>query len=226
MRVTRALKRRNVPAPLGGRGKRGPARTMPATNYTQPTRTAENKSMTTTPPVTGIPRQILTGGAFTLLVAALLLALPASIEAQPKVLVLSKLSVEVTEEGAQSPINNTDTYMVGLNTQPTGPVTVTVASSDPKAAKVHTGSDVESDSIELSFNTQFGNASGNWNTPYTVTVTGQPDDIDNEGDGRFPTITHTPRGGGFGTDKILFVVVHDDTDAASLDLPRSCPPAC
>ena len=198
---------------------------MPATNYTQPTRTAENKSMTTTPPVTGIPRQILTGGAFTLLVAALLLALPASIEAQPKVLVLSKLSVEVTEEGTQSPINNTDTYMVGLNTQPTGPVTVTVASSDPKAAKVHTGLDVASDSIELSFNTQFGDASGNWNTSYTVTVTGQPDDIDNEGDGRFPTVTHTPMGGGFGTAKILFVVVHDDTDAASLDLPRSCPPA-
>ena len=187
------------------------------TNYTQPTRTAENKSMTASA-VMGIPRQILAGGAFSLLVAALLLALPASTEAQApaKVLVLSKLSVEVTENN-----ENKNTYTVGLNTQPTGPVTVTVASTDPKAAKVSIDPGDPSDSVELSFNTRFGDSEGTWNWLYTVTVTGVDDDVDNSGDGRFPTITHSPSGGGFSTDKTLFVVVHDDEDDAGV-LLRDC----
>ena len=45
-----------------------------ATNYTQPARAAENRSMTT-PPVTGIPRRRLTGAAGTLLAFALLLGI-------------------------------------------------------------------------------------------------------------------------------------------------------
>ena len=168
--------------------------------------------------VTDTPRWRKTEGTIALLVVALLFALPATIGAQTKVLVLSKLSVEVTEEGTDGSIGNTATYTVGLNTKPTGPVTVTVASKDPKAAKVHTDSGGPGDSIELSFNTRFGSSLGNWNTPYTVTVTGQPDKIDNEGGGRFPTITHAPIGGGFRTGKSLFVVVHDDGDTASLEL--------
>ena len=100
---------------------------MPATNYTQPTKAAENKSMTT-PPVMGIPRQILARVA---IVAALLIALPASLGAQQPILVLSEPWVTVNEDAS-----DTATYTVRLNTKPTGTVTVTLKSSDPTAVTV------------------------------------------------------------------------------------------
>ena len=67
-----------------------------ATTYTQPARTTENRNMTGST-VMGIPRLRLSRVACTLLGAVLLIALPASLGAQQRVLVLDKSLVTVAE---------------------------------------------------------------------------------------------------------------------------------
>ena len=166
-----------------------------ATTYTQPARTTENRNMTGST-VMGIPRLRLSRVACTLLGAVLLIALPASLGAQQRVLVLDKSLVTVAEG------NGTATYTVRLNTQPTGTVTVIVASSDTKAATVDRGT--------LTFEPS------DWDEEqhHTVMVIGGADDqVANPGGGRFPEIKHTPSGGGFSTPKTLAVVVTDDNIA-------------
>ena len=69
------------------------------------------------------------------------------------------------------------TYKVVLTSQPTGAVTVNLKSGDESVARVNTAS--------LVFDAD------DWNTERTVTVTGQADDIDNTGDARATTISHT-----------------------------------
>ena len=95
-------------------------------------------------------------------------------------LILSKNAVTVAEaSGAE----HTDTYTVRLKTQPTGTVTVDVASSDGTAAMVSP--------TRLTFTT------GAWSTAQTITVTGVADSKTNVGGERSTTITHDPAGGGY-----------------------------
>ncbi|MDE0360748.1 MAG: hypothetical protein OXI74_06225 [Rhodospirillaceae bacterium] len=105
-------------------------------------------------------------------------------------------AVEVAEAG------DTATYRVSLNTQPTGTVTVAVASSSTSIATVSPGS--------LTF------TPSNW-TAKTVTVTGVNDQVDN-GDSRSATITNTPSGAGYSSDHSISVdvTVTDDEDAPTL----------
>ena len=76
------------------------------------------------------------------------------------------------------------TYTVALATQPSGEVTVAVASGDATIATVSPSS--------LTFSTT------NWNTGQTVTLTGVDDDVADPF-GRNTTITHTASDGGYGS---------------------------
>ena len=100
-----------------------------------------------------------------------------------------------------SEAGGTGTYTVELDTRPTSTVTVAVASTDTRIVTVAP--------TTLRFTV------ADWNTPQTVTVTGENDDLDNAGDERSVTITHTPRGGGYGTGEAVAakVTVADDDDA-------------
>ena len=69
------------------------------------------------------------------------------------------------------------TYTVVLNSEPTGTVTVNLESDDTDVATVAPSS--------LAFDAD------NWETAQTVTVTAEDDSIDNTGDERATTITHT-----------------------------------
>ncbi len=98
-----------------------------------------------------------------------------------------------------SSIITSRTYTVALETQPTGEVTVAVASNDITIATVSPSS--------LTFTTT------NWSTGQTVTVTAVDDDVDN-GYQRQTRVTHIPRGGGYDgvTSRPIFVnVLNDDT---------------
>ena len=142
-------------------------------------------------------RRRMSGGAGALLAAVLLLVLPASVGAQAKrTVVLSKSLVTVAEDGG------TDTYTVRLNTKPTNDVIVYIASSNTSVAMV-------SDKT-LTFTPT------NWFTMQPITVTGMPDEVDNAGDSRLVTITHTPAGGEYTATQVasIQVWVTDDDDAA------------
>ena len=152
-----------------------------ATNYTQPTRTAENKSMITSTVMGMIPLRRLARVAFILLATVLLLAV-SSVKAQAQAATLSRASVTVPEDGSKS-----ESYGVRLDGPPTVTVTVTVTVTGP--VKVNTQS--------LEFTTN------DWNTYQTVTVTGLNDDVDNVGGLRSATITH-------GDGATLSVSVTDD----------------
>ena len=78
-----------------------------------------------------------------------------------------------------------DTYNVVLESEPTHDVTVTVASGDTTAALVSAAGGTAGPTATLAFTPQ------NWNTPQTVTVTGVDDNVDNPGDSRATSITHT-----------------------------------
>ena len=180
-----------------------------ATNYTQPARAAENRSMTT-PPVTGIPRRRLAGAAGTLLAFALLLGIPSSGWAQ-RVLVIDTVDIRVCENSdalidctSTSTSDYIGTYMVNLSTVPTGTVTVAVAveSDHPKPPTVNPES--------LTF------TPATWADPQEVTVTGVDDKVDNPGGFRLTTIEHTATGGGFSTTKNVHVAVENDGDAAGI----------
>ena len=146
------------------------------------------------------------GGAVALLAVALLL-LPVAGWAQQKVLVLSKSWIEIDEPDT-SLTSTTDSYMVGLNIKPTEDVTVTVTSNDPTAVKVGKEANEAKEQITLTFTTT------EWSDLRTVHVTGQPDDVDNPGGGRFPVIVHTPTAGF--KEKRLHVVVKNDNDKSGL----------
>lgn len=103
-------------------------------------------------------------------------------------------------------------YTVALNTQPTGTVTIDLMSSDTGPVKVSPAA--------LAFEIN------EWNIPAVVTVTGVNDDLDNPGDQREATITHTPSGGGYDdVDPRLVTVTVTDDDTAGVVVSAPAPPA-
>ena len=112
-------------------------------------------------------------------------------------LVFLDTPVEVDEDGG------TDTYRVKLATMPTGTVTVSLSTSgDTGAASLSESS--------LSFSTT------NWNTAQEVTVTGENDDVDNAGNKRELTISHSASGGDYGSVSGSVDVDVDDDDTRGL----------
>ena len=112
-------------------------------------------------------------------------------------LMLSDTSLEVEENGGQA------TYTVQLATAPSGPVTVTVASRDPKAA-------IASPPL-LTFSTN------EWNQPQEVTVSGVDDFIDSD---RTTEITHVASGAEYTrvtSPPIEVVLIDDDTAGVKVD---------
>ena len=100
----------------------------------------------------------------------------------------------------------TKSYTVVLATQPTGSVTVVVASGDEDVATVSPSS--------LTFTVT------NWNTAQSVTVTAVDDDVDDEF-GRRTTITHTASGGGYNNVSGTVRVAVQDNDQATLQVRDS-----
>ena len=144
-----------------------------ATNYTQPTRTAEKKSMITSTVMGMIPRRRLARVAVTLLATVLLLAV-SSVKAQAQnTLSFTRNSVTVPEDRSKS-----ESYGVRLDAQPAGTVTVTVGLVEDGVVPA----EVNPQSLEFTTN--------DWDTYQTVTVTGLDDDVDNAGGLRSATITH------------------------------------
>ena len=121
--------------------------------------------------------------------------------AAPQVVVrLAEVGVRVSRREARVAENGgMETWTIVLDSQPTGTVTVTPASSDDTIATV---------SAPLTFTT------GNWNQPQTVTVRGINDDLDNDGDQRSATISHAASGGGYDGVQVddVTVTVRDDDD--------------
>ncbi|MCY4280164.1 MAG: hypothetical protein OXC59_05560, partial [Acidimicrobiaceae bacterium] len=117
----------------------------------------------------------------------------------------------VAEDGSA-----TDSYTVVLDSEPTADVTVTVTSATPSAAVVD-GSDnnsVGSASETLTF------TASTWDDPQTITVTGVDNDVDDTGDERIVTISHTTESDDADYDEIsdvddVKVTVNDDDAAPS-----------
>ena len=103
-------------------------------------------------------------------------------------------ALSVPEDGSA-----TASYTVVLDAPPTAPVTITVT-ADP--------TDATADRKSLTFDTT------TWNRAQTVTVTGVDDDIDNPGNKRVTSITHSAAGGGYDgvtVDDVPVDVIDDDT---------------
>ena len=110
---------------------------------------------------------------------------------------LSQTSVTVTEDTTATP---TAQYTVALGSQPTAVVTVAVSSGAVATATVSPAT--------LSYTTT------NWKTAQTVTVSAVDDAIDNTGEQRSATVTHTASGGDYGAQsKNVAVTVSDDDTA-------------
>ena len=150
------------------------------------------------------PRRNLRHLAATLgLIFSITCVLPVAAQTSPGV-TLSKTSVTVTEASGDS---NTDTYTVVLNTQPTGDVTIAITGGDTSIATVSPTS--------LTFTT------GDWDTPQTVTVTGQDEDIDH-GVSKSVTIYHTPSGRGYGDRETVLLSVNVlDDDIAGITVTET-----
>ena len=109
-------------------------------------------------------------------------------------------SVTVAEDAG------TKSYTVVLDSQPTADVTVTLGVT----AVEGTGAVSLTSSVPLAFTT------ATWNTLQTVNLTITDDDMDNPGDRRTATITHTAAGGDYGGNNVavdLAVTVTDDDEA-------------
>ena len=176
---------------------------MNATSYIQPTRNAENRTMTTLPTTKARHRK-KAGAIVTFLAAALLIVLPTAVGAQ-QVLVLSATSLTVTEhtnDATATPPDDgcTATYNARLNTEPSADVTVTVVSADTNVARV------SPKTLTFTPDDWFQGAA-------TITVTCVDDMVANAGGERAVTITNTPSGGGFRTAKPVQVTVYDNDEA-------------
>ena len=84
---------------------------------------------------------------------------------------------EANDTSTSAEEENKDTYEVVLDSEPTGTVTINVASQDGSVATV--------DKLTLMFDAD------NWEEPQVVTVTAQDDTIDNTGNERSTAISHT-----------------------------------
>ena len=112
---------------------------------------------------------------------------------------VSKTALTVNEKGGEA------TYTVVLDSEPTGTVTVAVASDAPANATVSPAS--------LTF--EPSGTSNKWDAAQTVTVTGVDDAVDNLSD-RTATMTHTVSGADYGsvTAAGVAVTVTDDETAS------------
>ena len=118
---------------------------------------------------------------------------------------LSRTEVTVAEDGG------IESYAIRLNTEPTADVTITVRSGDINTATVSTDN--------LIF------TGLNWAMPQTVTVTGVNDNVDNPGDSRRLTITHSASGGGYDSVSVsdVAVTVTDDDVPPRTPVPVATP---
>ena len=115
--------------------------------------------------------------------------------------------VRVSQESLSVLEGDSGIYTVVLNTQPSGPVTVTASSGDTAVATVTPSS--------LTFTTT------NWNTPKTVTVSSVKDDDVASGDERV-SISHTVSGyGDVSSANAVTVTVSDDDTAGVSMSPTS-----
>ena len=125
---------------------------------------------------------------------------------------VSPTSVTVAESGDGNALNGDETraeYTVVLSSEPIG--TVTVGLSAGQDAPVT----LSSASLEF--------LAGDWSEAQTVTVTAVDDSIDNAGDERTATITHTVSGGDYGrvTAEPVEVTVEDDDEPALVVTPAA-----
>ena len=127
-----------------------------------------------------------------------------------------RAQLTVTPTSITMPEDSTTAYTVKLNTEPTGRVTVNVASSHPDFAKVrpgaHSGGPAdlrERGTAELTFTPQ------TWNEPQTVTVVSVNDNV--AGNDRSVTISNSASGGGFsGSVPVRVKITDDDSHTAEL----------
>ena len=127
-----------------------------------------------------------------------------------------RAQLTVTPTSITMPEDSTTEYTVKLNTQPTGRVTVNVASSDADAAKVrpesHAGGPTdlrERGTAELTFTPQ------TWDQPQTVTVVSVNDNV--AGNDRSVTISNSASGGGFsGSVPVRVSITDDDSHTSEL----------
>ena len=115
---------------------------------------------------------------------------------------LSRTTLTVREEGSR-------TWTVKLNSEPTDPVTVTLAAE---------GTDAQDLTIEPD---QLTFATDNWNRTQTVTVSAAEDA---DGDDDTATIGHTATGGGYDSVEADLPVRVDDIDPASRSVQLSLAP--
>ena len=127
-----------------------------------------------------------------------------------------RAQLTVTPTSITMPEDSTTEYTVKLNTEPTGPVTVKVASGDADAAKLRPGRPAmvpanlrERGAAELTFTPQ------TWEAPQTVTVVAVNDNV--AGNDRTVTISNSASGGGFsGSVPVRVQITDDDTHTAEL----------
>ena len=110
--------------------------------------------------------------------------------------------------------NDSATYTVALSTQPTGPVTVAIASSDTSAATVDADDAVGGLQGTVTF------TASTWNTARTVTVSALDDD---DGFDETITLTHDPSGADYesGVSNATFAFTLDDDDPRGVVLSTS-----
>ena len=105
------------------------------------------------------------------------------------------------------------TYTVALSTQPTGPVTVAIASSDASAATVDADDAAAGAQSAVTF------TAATWNTARTVTVSALDDD---DGFDETVTLTHDPSGADYGlAPNATFAFTLDDDDPRGVVLSTS-----
>jgi hypothetical protein len=115
---------------------------------------------------------------------------------------VSAVSGNTTEAGG------TVTLSLALFTEPTAPVTVTLASSDPGEGTVLPA--------EMRF------TAGNWSTPQTATVTGVDDDLDDDNQAyaiQIESQSQDPQYDHIATDEVSLVNVDDDTAGIAVSAP-------
>ncbi|MXZ99501.1 MAG: hypothetical protein F4Z23_10760, partial [Acidimicrobiaceae bacterium] len=128
---------------------------------------------------------------------------------------ISKTMLSVSENGG------TNTYTVVLDSQPVSQVLIRVTSDTESAAKLTAPSDSTQRGAQvLTF------LASNWSTAQTVTVHGQNDDIDNSGDERTATLSHSSSNSSDATYRALTVsdtvaVTVTDDDAAGVTVSRT-----
>ncbi len=142
--------------------------------------------------------------------------------------VVATPSVTVTQTGGTTRVaenGGTDTYTIVLGTEPTADVLITVTSSTPSAARID-GPDAATNPTATETLTF---TSSNYNTAQTITVTGINDNIDNPGNQRSSTISHSVTSSSaseyrnINIANVAVIVIDDDTTPQPQPQPRPRP---